>query len=72
MCLYRDNSVQNCSIVFVIVSLNRYLIMGLILNNIAIFLLVITASTVDFWIVKNVTGRSLIGMKWGNYHNEDG
>jgi len=29
-------------------------------------------SAADFWTVKNITGRLLVGLKWHSVHQEDG
>ncbi|XP_017572768.1 Golgi apparatus membrane protein TVP23 homolog A isoform X3 [Pygocentrus nattereri] len=36
------------------------------------FLMVITLLSCDFWSVKNVTGRLLVGLRWWNQIDEDG
>jgi len=36
------------------------------------FLLVVLLSAVDFWTVKNVSGRLLVGLRWWNEVKEDG
>ncbi len=37
-----------------------------------IFLTIILLLAVDFWTVKNVTGRLLVGLRWWNKVDEDG
>ena len=39
---------------------------------VAQFLSVVLLCAVDFWIVKNVTGRILVGLRWWNEMKEDG
>ncbi|CAD8097299.1 unnamed protein product [Paramecium primaurelia] len=46
-----------------------YLIFG---ESIWSFILVIIFSAFDFWTVKNITGRLLVGLKWENIIMEDG
>jgi len=41
-------------------------------NFILIFVLVILMLAADFWTVKNVTGRLLVGLRWWNEVKEDG
>ncbi|CAM6001220.1 unnamed protein product [Sphagnum balticum] len=41
-----------------------YLIIGSIISNIITFIFVILLSSLDFWVVKNVTGRLLVGLRW--------
>jgi hypothetical protein len=36
------------------------------------FILVTILSGVDFWVVKNVTGRLLVGLRWWSDFTEDG
>ncbi|XP_062304764.1 Golgi apparatus membrane protein TVP23 homolog A-like [Osmerus eperlanus] len=36
------------------------------------FVLIITLLSCDFWSVKNVTGRLLVGLRWWNQVDEDG
>ncbi len=37
-----------------------------------IFLTIVLLLAVDFWTVKNVTGRLLVGLRWWNKVDEDG
>jgi len=42
-----------------------YLIIGSILkSSIITFIMVILLCSLDFWIVKNITGRLLVGLRW--------
>lgn len=36
------------------------------------FVLIVLLISMDFWIVKNVTGRLLAGLRWSNYVDEEG
>ncbi len=36
------------------------------------FVIIITLLSADFWTVKNITGRLLVGLRWWNYVDEDG
>jgi hypothetical protein len=50
-----------------------YLFGGLITDTFVItFVLVVVFVSIDFWIVKNVSGRLLVGMRWWNEIKEDG
>lgn len=50
-----------------------YLIVGSILSsNIITFIFVILFSSLDFWVVKNVTGRLLVGLRWWSEIDKDG
>jgi hypothetical protein len=37
-----------------------------------IFIIVMLLLAADFWNVKNVSGRLLVGLRWWNESNEDG
>merc|ERR1712228_836924 len=39
---------------------------------IGVFVTVILLLSVDFWTVKNVTGRIMVGLRWWNYIDENG
>lgn len=41
-------------------------------NYITIFVLCIILLAFDFWTVKNITGRLLVGLRWWSYTREDG
>ena len=41
-------------------------------NSILIFIIVIVISAIDFWMVKNISGRLLVGLRWWNDFKEDG
>ena len=41
-------------------------------NNIIVFVLVIILLAFDFWVVKNLSGRLLVGLRWWNMIKEDG
>ena len=47
--------------------------MGKIIDSsILIFIFVIILSSLDFWTVKNVTGRLLVGLRWWSEVDKDG
>ena len=39
---------------------------------ITMFVIIIVCLSMDFWTVKNVTGRLLVGLRWWNYVDEEG
>ena len=41
-------------------------------NSILIFIIVIIISSIDFWMVKNICGRLLVGLRWWNDFKDDG
>jgi hypothetical protein len=36
------------------------------------FILIVLCSAFDFWVVKNVTGRKLVGLRWWVEHDPKG
>lgn len=50
-----------------------YLLLGWFTNNFVIqFVVTVTLLAVDFWNVKNVSGRLLVGLRWWNEVGDDG
>jgi len=50
-----------------------YLFINLILgNDVLTFIIVVLCAAFDFWTVKNVTGRLLVGLRWWSDFKEDG
>ena len=50
-----------------------YLLLNIFVGNeIITFIMVMLMHAFDFWTVKNVTGRILVGLRWGNRIKEDG
>ena len=41
-------------------------------NEIMVFIVVVCLMAADFWTVKNVTGRILVGLRWENQIDEEG
>lgn len=42
----------------------RYLFLSVVVPNVLTFIFVLIISALDFWVVKNVTGRLLVGLRW--------
>ena len=60
-------------LLFKLVSLLCYILMSLAgSSNSLIFIIVTISCAFDFWIVKNVTGRLLVGLRWWSRIKEDG
>lgn len=60
-------------LVFRCASIVAYLFCGWFSSSfIASFVLIVLFLSMDFWAVKNVTGRLLVGLRWWNYVDEDG
>lgn len=50
-----------------------YIFCGLFSDSfISSFVLLILLLSADFWIVKNITGRLLVGLRWWNYVDDNG
>ncbi|ESO83960.1 hypothetical protein LOTGIDRAFT_108171 [Lottia gigantea] len=41
-------------------------------SEITIFVVIIVLLSMDFWTVKNITGRLLVGLRWWNYVDDEG
>jgi len=60
-------------LIFRILSIITYLLCGWFnIGFIVSFVIIIILLSVDFWTVKNITGRLLVGLRWWNYVDEDG
>lgn len=60
-------------VIFKFLALLFYLFGGIFGQDfISTFVAVILLISMDFWVVKNVTGRLLAGLKWSNYIDEEG
>lgn len=60
-------------LVFRSTALLTYFFCGLFTNAfITPFILIVLLLSVDFWTVKNITGRLLVGLRWWNYVDDDG
>ena len=61
------------TILFKSLSITSFLLLNLFINNEAlVFILVVILSAFDFWFVKNVSGRILVGLRWWNEVKDDG
>jgi len=61
------------TIIFKAISIILYLFGSWTVDNfVLIFIFVILSLAADFWTVKNVTGRLLVGLRWWNDVKEDG
>ena len=49
-----------------------YLVLPLITSPFNVLLFVVILGAIDFWIVKNVSGRLLVGLRWWIDFDEDG
>jgi hypothetical protein len=54
-------------------AITSYLLLGIFTSSFVIqFVVTVTLLAVDFWVVKNVAGRLLVGLRWWNEVGEDG
>ncbi|CAG9855870.1 unnamed protein product [Phyllotreta striolata] len=62
-----------CHLLFKGTAMVVYLLCGLFnAGFIASFVTVVLFLSMDFWIVKNITGRLMVGLRWWNYVDEEG
>lgn len=58
---------------FKVAAITTYLLLGLFTDSFVVqFVITVTLLAFDFWTVKNVTGRLLVGLRWWNEVGEDG
>jgi len=58
---------------FKLLAMISYFLLNLFVNNIVlVYIVVLILVIVDFWVVKNITGRKLVGLRWWNLIKEDG
>jgi hypothetical protein len=61
------------TLIFKVSAIVLYLILGIFgVSDALIFIIVVILSSFDFWFVKNVSGRILVGLRWWNEVKEDG
>lgn len=46
--------------------------MGAFVPNVITFIVVVVMAALDFWVVKNVTGRLLVGLRWWSHYDDKG
>ena len=46
--------------------------MGYILPSVITFILVTVLGAIDFWTIKNISGRLLVGLRWWSEVDEKG
>ncbi|KAK9265677.1 hypothetical protein L1049_004558 [Liquidambar formosana] len=60
-------------VLFKAAALAFYILLALFIDNfVIIFVVTVILAALDFWVVKNVTGRILVGLRWWNEVNEEG
>ncbi|XP_074311287.1 Golgi apparatus membrane protein-like protein ECHIDNA [Silene latifolia] len=70
---YANPNVCFFHVLFKGASLAFYILSALFINNfVIIFVITVFLSALDFWVVKNVSGRILVGLRWWNEINDLG
>lgn len=59
-------------ILFKVLAACTYIFSGWLFDNVFIFITVSIFAVLDFWIVKNVSGRYLVGLRWWTALDEQG
>ncbi|VDN55406.1 unnamed protein product [Dracunculus medinensis] len=71
--LFRHPSIVISHIVFRLAAILFYLSAYLFTDSFIIqFLVILFLLSFDFWTVKNITGRLLVGLRWWNFVDNDG
>ena len=61
------------TLLFKTLAIIAFLILGLFgFSDALIFIIVVILNAFDFWFVKNVSGRILVGLRWWNEVRDDG
>jgi len=61
------------TVFFKAVAILSYVFLNLFLDDfVIVFIVIVLALAFDFWFVKNVSGRLLVGLRWWNRVAEDG
>jgi hypothetical protein len=40
------------------------------MSNVLTFIFTVILGSLDFWVVKNISGRILVGLRWWSYYDE--
>lgn len=60
-------------VAFRVAAILGYMLCGMFSDSfITSFVTVILLLSMDFWTVKNITGRLMVGLRWWNYVDDDG
>lgn len=49
-----------------------YFFLGYFISNVLTFIFTVILSAIDFWVVKNISGRLLVGLRWWSDYDEKG
>ena len=42
------------------------------MSSVLVFIIVLILGAIDFWVIKNISGRLLVGLRWWNSIDEEG
>lgn len=59
-------------LIFKILGVLAYFFGTMFMSYVNSFILIILCVAFDFWVVKNITGRKLVGLRWSNLVDENG
>eukprot|EP01017_Pseudomicrothorax_dubius_P007108 TRINITY_DN12152_c0_g1_i4.p1 TRINITY_DN12152_c0_g1~~TRINITY_DN12152_c0_g1_i4.p1 ORF type:complete len:224 (-),score=36.91 TRINITY_DN12152_c0_g1_i4:85-756(-) len=57
---------------FKAVGIIGYIVLPMLIDQVLTFIVIVICSAVDFWFVKNISGRILVGLRWWSEFDEDG
>jgi hypothetical protein len=60
------------TIFFKIAAFFVYFFLGYVLSNVLTFIFTVVLGSLDFWVVKNISGRLLVGLRWWTDEDEKG
>ena len=70
---YRHPAICVLHLLFRTLALVTYLTCGILgVGFVTSFIVILLLLSADFWVVKNITGRLLVGLRWTNIIKEDG
>lgn len=49
-----------------------YFFLGYLMSHVLTFIFTVILGALDFWVVKNVSGRLLVGLRWWSDYDEKG
>lgn len=47
-----------------------YFFLSYLMSNVLTFIFTVILGSLDFWVVKNISGRILVGLRWWSYYDE--
>eukprot|EP01017_Pseudomicrothorax_dubius_P008590 TRINITY_DN1283_c0_g1_i1.p1 TRINITY_DN1283_c0_g1~~TRINITY_DN1283_c0_g1_i1.p1 ORF type:complete len:222 (-),score=20.19 TRINITY_DN1283_c0_g1_i1:24-689(-) len=59
-------------ILFKLVAIVCYIVLEMLVTRVTTYIVVVLCAAFDFWLVKNITGRILVGLRWMRRVDEEG